>query len=120
MRRERTNTPLQALVTLNDEQFFEAARALAERAMQSSAEYQARIDAMATRVLVRPLTLAESRIVRKAFDDYRAYYEANPADARKLLAAGERKADPSLPAPEYAAFTMVANQLFNLDEVLHK
>ncbi len=120
VRRERTNTPLQALVTMNDEQFFEASRYLAQSVMATSADYASRVDAIATRVLARPLSTTESQIVRKAFDDYLAHYSAHTADARKLLRTGERSADPSLPAAELAAYTMIANQLFNLDEALNK
>ncbi|MDZ4799435.1 MAG: DUF1553 domain-containing protein [Bryobacteraceae bacterium] len=120
VRRERTNTPLQALVTMNDEQFFEAARYLAQSVMSGTAEFVARMDAMATRVLSRPLSVAEAPVVRKAFDDYLQHYAKNPADARKLLRIGVRSADPSLPQAELAAYTMVANQLFNLDEALNK
>jgi hypothetical protein len=120
VRRERTNTPLQALVTMNDEQFVEAARFLAQSVMEATAEYGSRIDAMATRILARPLSAPEQSIVRKAFDDYLQYYAGHVADARKLLRIGARPADPSQPAAELAAYTMVANQLFNLDEVLNK
>jgi hypothetical protein len=120
VRRERTNTPLQALVTMNDEQFFEAARFLAQNVMAGTADFNARIDAMATRVLTRPLTPAETTVVRKAFDDYQQHYAKNPADARKLLRTGVRSADPSLPQAELAAYTMIANQFFNLDEALNK
>ncbi len=49
-----------------------------------------------------------------------AYYEANPADAEKLLAVGESRCDPSLSASAVAAWTMLTNQLMNLDEVLNK
>jgi hypothetical protein len=120
VRRERTNTPLQALVTMNDEQFVEAARVLAERAMQTTTSWQARMNGIAERVLARPLTLAETRIMRSAFEDYRKHYESRPADARKLLEVGEKNGDPSLDPAEFAAWTMVANGLLNMDEVLNK
>ncbi len=71
-------------------------------------------------ILMRPLTLDEQRIARKAYDDFARYYSAHPDDARKFLDDGERKADPGLPAAEHAALTMLANQMFNLDEVLNQ
>jgi hypothetical protein len=120
VRRERTDTPLQALVTMNDVQFVEAARMLAQRAMQSAAGFEERMQIISNAILARPLTLAEKRIVRSAFDDFQHYYSDREADARKLLRTGERDPDPSLAPAEHAAFTMVANQLFNLDEVLNK
>ena len=120
MRRERTDTPLQALVTMNDVQFMEAARTLAEHAMEALANYGDRLDFMATRVLARPLAASERQIADKVIQDFRRYYEAHPADARKLLNLGYKKADPSLPPVELAALTMFANQMLNLDEVLNQ
>jgi hypothetical protein len=120
VRRERTNTPLQALVTMNDEQFFEAARTLAERSMQEAPDFDGRLDFVSTRILARKLTAQEHGIVRKAFADFQRYYDEHAADAAKLLSVGERKADPALPYAEYAAFTMVTNEMLNLDEALNK
>ena len=59
-------------------------------------------------------------IVKRSYRDYLSYYEAKPQDAAKLLSTGESKPDPKLPKPQFAAMTMVANELFNLDEVLTK
>ena len=120
VRRERTNTPLQALVAMNGEQFVEAARVLAQRAMQNTTSWPGRLDFIAQRILSRPLSLREGKILRSAFDDYCKEYEAHPDEARKLLDVGARKADPSLDPAESAAWTMVANGLLNLDEVLNK
>ena len=52
--------------------------------------------------------------------DLLAHYQKSPTDAEKLIAVGESKADPALDKPTLAAYTMVANQLMNLDEVLNK
>jgi cytochrome c553 len=120
MVRERTNTPLQALVTMNDPQFVEAARNLAERAVAAATEPAARIDFMARLLLARPLRPQELRIVRRSFDDFAKHYAADVNDAEKLVTVGESKPQASVPAPELAAWTMVANQLMNLDEVLNK
>jgi hypothetical protein len=121
LRRERTNTPLQALVTLNDPQFVEAARALAEGALKSgAADDAARIQHVARRVLSRPLSGQETPVVTRVLGTLRAHYKAQPEDAKKLIAVGETKADPAVDPSELAAWTMVANQLMNLDEVLNK
>jgi hypothetical protein len=121
VRRERTNTPLQALVTMNDTQFVEAARALAERAIHASPkDVDAEIDFMTVRVLARTFNAVERKIVRSAYDDFLKHYQANWVAATQLVAVGESAADQNLPAPEFAALTMVANQLFNLDEALNK
>ena len=120
VRRERTNTPLQALVTLNDVQFIEAARNLAQTAIKAGANDDSRLDRMAKRLLARPFRAAEARVVKASLGELLAYYKAHPADAKKLIAVGESKADATLDVPTLAAWTMLANQLMNLDEVLNK
>jgi hypothetical protein len=120
VRRERTDTPLQALVTMNDVQFVEAARELAERGMQSAADFDGRLDFLSTRLLARPFTQAERAIARRSFEEFRSYYAGHSGDAAKLLNEGERKSDPALAQADFAAFTMLANQVMNLDEVLNK
>jgi hypothetical protein len=120
VRRERTNTPLQALATMNDVQFVEAARSLAEAAMENTTGFDARLDYISARVLARPLAANERLIARRAYTDFEQFYNAHAEDARKFLDDGERKPDPSLPPSEHAALTMLASQLFNLDEALNK
>jgi hypothetical protein len=121
VRRERTNTPLQALVTLNDPQFIEAARHLAQGALKEGGGQTAgRLDFMARRLLARPLAEQEVKVASGVLGDLLAHYRAHPDDAGKLLAVGESKADPSLDAPTLAAWTMLANELMNLDEVINK
>jgi len=120
VRRERTDTPLQALATMNDVQFVEAARFLAETAMENAAGFDARLDYIASRVLMRPLAAGERAIARKAYDDFERYYSAHPEDARKFLDDGDRKPDPSLAPSEHAALTMLTSQFLNLDEVFNK
>ena len=120
IRRERTNTPLQALVTLNDPQFVEAARALADRAWEiGGATDDARIDFIARRLLARPLAPEEVAVVKRSLADLQAFYAGHPEEAKALLAVGDSKprhAD----AGQLAAWTMLTNELFNLDEVLCK
>ncbi len=120
VRRERTDTPIQALVTLNDPQFVEAARRLAEAVMKQGGEPSVVISKMAERVLLRPLSAAETGIVLRTENDLEQEFAANADSAKALLAVGESKADPALPAPQLAAFTMVASELLNLDEALNK
>jgi cytochrome c553 len=121
VRRERTNTPLQALVTLNDPQFVEAARRLAENTLKSGGESDdSRIDYLAWRLLARPFSAAELAVVKQSLADLAAYYAANEADARQLIATGESKPDAALDPKALAAWTMLANELMNLDEVLSK
>jgi len=121
VRRERTNTPLQALVTMNDPQFVEAARHLAQLALADCSGDDARgIDFIAHRVLCRPLKENESGIVMASLVDLRAYYSGKPEDAAKLIAVGDSKPDAQLEPTTLAAWTMLCNQFLNLDEVLNK
>src|SRR5262249_38784596 len=121
VRRDRTNTPLQALVTLNDPQFVEAARFLAQQTLkQGGATDEGRIDYLARRLLARPFSAEEAKVVKGVAAELLAFYKAHSADATKLIAVGESKADPSLDAGTLAAWTMLVNQLMNLDEVLNK
>lgn len=120
VRRERTNTPLQALVTMNDPQFVEAARHLAAETLAAEQEKPAQIMAMSERLLARPLAEPELAVVMEAYRDFLHHYDSNPDDARKLLATGASSPADGLPTAEFAALTMVANQLLNLDEVLNK
>ena len=120
VRRERTNTPLQALVTLNDVQFMEAARVLAEKTIKKSEGVQPRMDEMFLRVLARPVREDERAVCQSAYDDLLKYYQANVGDAKQLLAVGEMKRDESIDPAVHAAWTMMANQVMNLDEALNK
>jgi hypothetical protein len=121
VRRERTNTPLQALVTLNDPQFVEAARALAQRTLAEAPDScDARIDSIARRLLARPFRDDERAVVRASFDRLVAYYQSNPEDAAQLLKVGELRLDAKADPAVLAAWTMLANELMNLDEVLNK
>jgi hypothetical protein len=120
VRRERTNTPLQALVAMNDVQFVEAARSLAQDALKAEHRLDRELNFMADRVLARPLEKQETAILTKSYNDFLAYYSSKPDDASKLLHEGASRVDIQLPAPKTAALTMVANTMLNLDETLVK
>jgi hypothetical protein len=121
MRRERGNTPLQALASLNDTQFVEAGRVLAERAIVANPRAEdARFDFMAERLLARPLKPQEKKILHGNLKNLEAYYKARSDEAEKLLTVGEAKADAKMDKASLAAYTMVANELMNLDETLNK
>ena len=121
VRRDRTDTPLQALVTLNDPQFVEAARHLAETALETKTnDVAARIDFMTERLLARPLRAKEEKIIESSLGDLLAHYQESRRDAADLISVGDSKPDAKLDAPTLAAYTMVANELMNLDETLTK
>ena len=121
VRRERTNTPLQALLTLNDPQFVEAARILAEKALkEGGGQNEERLHYLAGRLVARPFRPEEVKILEASLHDLHEHFKAQPEEARKLLAVGETKSDPGLDPSTHAAWTMLVNQLMNLDEVLNK
>jgi hypothetical protein len=121
VRRERTNTPLQALVTLNDVQFVEAARVLAEKALkEGGATADEKLDFVARRLMMRPLRPEEAKVARGLLEELTAEFKGKPAEAKKLIAFGETKADARLDAGALAGWTMLVNALLNLDEVLNK
>ena len=121
VKRERTNTPLQALLTMNDVQFVEAARNLAQRAIEEHKNnFDEQLNYLSERLVSRKFEPKEREIVKASYRDFLRHYDTRPDDARKLIAVGESKGNSKLPAPEFAALTMVANELLNLDEVLNK
>ncbi|MCH2594823.1 MAG: DUF1553 domain-containing protein [Pirellulales bacterium] len=121
MVRERTNTPLQALVTLNDPQFVEAARHLATHALQrSKPEFQDRIQWLGRRILGRPFRSEEIPVLQDSFAALLVHYQAHFEAAEQLLTVGDSEFDGSLPPDELAAWTMMVNAIMNLDEVLNK
>jgi len=122
VRRERTNTPLQALVTLNDPQFVEAARALAARVLADAglAGDAPRMDHVMARLTARALGDDERAVCAGVLADLRAHYRADADAAAALLAVGELPAPEGLDAAELAAWTMLTNMLMNLDEVVTK
>jgi hypothetical protein len=121
VRRERTNTPLQALVTMNDPQFVEAARVLAQNVIKSGGgNFESRLDWAFRRLLARSPGAEEIGVAKAAYQDLLAHYKGSPEDAKKLLSVGESKRDESIDASEHAAWTMLANQLMNLDEAMNK
>lgn len=120
VRRERTNTPLQALVTLNDPQFVEASRQLAQRAMKQSGDEGDVLDFISRHVLARSFNDTERSIVMEDKDEFLAWYHTHPDDARALVQIGDSSLDESLDVAELAAWTMVSSQVMNLDEALNK
>ncbi len=116
----RTNTPLQALVTLNDVTYTEAARGLAQRLLTQAAGDKARIALGFRLCTARTPSDRDSEISAAALAKLREAYAKDPEAARKLLSAGESKPDPKLDAIELAAYTAFSSLLLNLDETLTK
>jgi hypothetical protein len=121
IRRERTNTPLQALLLLNETQYVEAARALAERTLhEAGTTPEARIVRMFQRVTCRAPDRDELAVLLAAYQDHHATYDRDLEGAKHLIEVGETKPDAKLDPRDLAAWTMIANIILNLDEVLNK
>ncbi|MEM8734635.1 MAG: DUF1553 domain-containing protein [Planctomycetota bacterium] len=120
VRRERTNTPLQALVTLNDPQYVEAARTLAALAMESGEAPQTIANEIAQQVLSREWSDRELKLVLATYQDFSEHYASHEAGATALTNVGESPSSSAFDVAELAAWTMVSNQIMNLDEALNK
>ncbi|MCY3001535.1 MAG: DUF1553 domain-containing protein [Planctomycetota bacterium] len=130
--RATTTTPLQALTLLNDPVYVECAKMLGQRLLKDrlalgrardpKPEEQDRLRlAYGFRLLAsREPTAEESAILVRLLGEQRAIYKADVESAKKLLAIGDAKVDPALDPVELAAWTNVANALFNLDAALHR
>jgi hypothetical protein len=120
LRRERSNTPLQALTLMNDVQFFEAARAMAQRSLKAGGPEDARLGQLFRSATSRQPSAQELAVLKRALNQHLQDYRAKPDQAAKAIANGESKADPSLNPSELAAWTLLANLVLNLDESLNK
>jgi hypothetical protein len=117
----RTNTPLHALVTLNDVTYVEAARALAERMLKQGGDTDAARLAFGFRLCTaRQPNAKEAGMLASSLERFRREYGGDVEAAQKLIATGESKPDAALPAPELAAQTSLALLLLNLDETMTK
>jgi len=124
VRRQRTNTPLKALVTLNDPTYVEAARALAQRLLTESvsaaASSKVRIARAFRLTLARDPKPPEIDALLRLLHRQQALYAQNNDAAVKLLSIGESPRNERLDIAEHAAWTVVANVLLNMDEFLSK
>jgi len=121
VRRERTNTPLQALLMLNDPQYVEAARALAERVLrESKADFESRARMMLRLCTGRRANQETVDELHRLYRNQREQYEKDPEKAKLLIHVGQAPLDEKLENTQLAAWTMVANVVLNLDEVITK
>ncbi len=117
VRRIRTNTPLQALVTLNDPVYLEAAAALAKRMVTDGADAESRAARGLRLALVRPLRDGEAAPLVRLQRDTQAALEAAPEKAEAIIKSSRANAATMKPA-EFAAWIVTANAILNLDEFL--
>jgi hypothetical protein len=120
-RRAVTNTPLQALVTLNDPTYVEAARAMAQRTLlEGGKSANSRITYLFRLALARKPSAQEAKVLRDLLSQQLINYRKDKKAASELLRVGESKWDERLNASELAAWTMVASAILNLDEMITK
>ncbi len=132
VKRQKTSTPLQALVTLNDPQFVEAARVLAQKsplapkggtlAFRVVPPLGARglIDFFFKAVISRPARAEEVRLMQQLYEEELADFKKHPNRATALLSVGEYPVDKTIPPAELAAWTVVASTILNFDEAIVK
>jgi hypothetical protein len=117
----RTNTPLQALITLNDEVYIEAAQALARRMMAEAGPSPTERAAYGVRLCVaREAKPEEVRRLIELYESELAHFRGDPEAARQLATVPLGAAPPDGDLAELAAWTVVGNVLLNLDETLTK
>jgi hypothetical protein len=120
-RRQRTNTPLQALVTMDDVQWVEASRMLAERSIEEGGKQShQRLQYLSEILLSRDLAPRTETVLEQSLKQMEEHYATDPKAAAELVAVGEKPRNRSIPAPELAAWTMVVSEMMNLDETLNK
>jgi hypothetical protein len=120
VRRARTNTPLQALVLMNDPTYVEASRKLAERMMTEANSLGERITLAFRLVMARLPRADEVAVLRRVFETQLEVYRKDGKAALKLLEVGESKPNDKLDVPELAAWATVASVILNLDEAVTK
>jgi hypothetical protein len=121
VKRSATSTPQQAFVLLNDTQFVEAARVLAEKAMrEGGANTGEQISFAFWRLTARAPERKELQTLAELWKEQREIFTKEPGRAQQLIAVGDRARDPKLDAGDLAAMTIVAQAILNLDATIWK
>jgi len=121
LRRERSNTPLQALALMNDIQHMEAARNFAQRILtEGGSSFDSRLNFAFRQVVARYPRSDEAAIIESTLAEHAARYAKNVEAAKQLITFGDSKPDAKLNPSELAAWTMIGNLLLNLDEAVNQ
>lgn len=121
VKRQSTNTPLQALVLLNDPQYVEAARVLAEKMITRGGEGVDRQISYGFKAMTsRDPHARELNLLKELYEAQLVKYQNDPVGADRLLHVGEQPVNPALPKNKVAALTLVASTLINYDEAVFK
>ena len=119
-KRQKTSTPLQALVVMNDPQFVEASRVLAQQMLKKGKTPDEQIAYAFTALTGRLPDAKEKQVLKELYDEEYSDFRKNPKRAKSILTAGEYPVDKSLDPAQVAAGTIVASTVMNFDEFLIK
>lgn len=121
VQRQRSNTPLQAMVLLNSPQVIEACRVLSEKTWVAAEQQLPRaIDGVFRALIGRHPSESEQRILQRQFEEEKTYFAQAPAETRKFLTVGAQKPNAELPPTTIAALSRVANTILNSTEAYYK
>lgn len=119
LRRGVTNTPLQALVLMNDPQFVEAARMFAERIIKEGGEsIESKIEFAMRTATARQPSQPAAAVIKATFEHEKTVFAQDVERAVKLLSVGEKPRDEALDPAEHAAWTIIGSMILNLDETI--
>jgi hypothetical protein len=118
VKRPTTNTPLQALVLLNDIQFVEASRVLAQRVLQIKGDQPVRINVLVRRLAGRDADAQELAVLRRTYEQQLEQFKADPKSADRLIHVGDSPPPADMDACELAAMTVTAQTVMNSDLVV--
>ena len=120
VRRERTNTPLQALILMNDPQFVEAARHLAEAAIQQIDDDRERVQWMLEKALARPANQQDVSELVDAASAFMTLFDQDTETATSLINTGDSPPNETISTHKLATWTMIANTIMNRDDFINK
>jgi hypothetical protein len=120
VKRVRTNTPLQALVLLNDPQVLEAARVLSERLSTENISDEQKIEKAFRLIICRKMTEKEKQILLDYYKKEKEEFSKRPAKAESFLRAGEYKHEEKINKTAAAALMQVVHTIYNMEEAITK
>ncbi|MBD3275891.1 MAG: DUF1553 domain-containing protein, partial [Candidatus Marinimicrobia bacterium] len=120
VKRQRTNTPLQALILLNDPQFVEACRVLAEKMIAAGDDLSSQVEYGFRALTSRTPDAEEIAVLTDLYREELSAYRTNQEDGSKLISVGEYRRNEDLPLDQLASMTVVANTIMNFDEAVMK
>jgi hypothetical protein len=120
VKRQKTSTPLQSLVVMNDPQFVEASRVLAQKMVKESKSFDEQVNYAFLALTGRPSHTHEVEILKELFEEELTAFRKDPKRATQLLGVGEYPVEKTVGSAELAATTMVASTIMNFDEFVIK